>query len=221
MKFSWNATGLFGLMALLAADSIAAQQTGKTPAASSRAGQSSSVENSQSGILYGKDYAFTLSAPKGWKLDDAAGRAQGVVAVFYRHGESWSSGPAVMYANVAYKVKGQDDTFQKVVQYDLRQSRIHRPGIQVTAAAPLATGDGRKAVAYLFTHAPGAAKEKAVYIDTPKVVVMLVLTAKTDAAYDGAVADFTRLVRSFAFISSDVEIKTGAKSPSKKKLHKP
>jgi hypothetical protein len=77
----------------------------------------------QAGILYGRGYAYILSAPKGWVMDDETGRSEGLEAVFYRQGESWAAGAAVLYANVAPKVKGQDDTLAKIIQYDLDHSR--------------------------------------------------------------------------------------------------
>jgi hypothetical protein len=129
---------------------------------------------SQSGILYGPGFAYALSAPKGWVMDDATGRAQGVSAVFYRRGESWVNGEAVMYANVAAKVKGEDDTLDKVIRYDFEQTKQNNPDTKAKLSTPLETGDGRQAVVYSFSMTgTGAAREQIAYIDTPKVVIML------------------------------------------------
>jgi len=41
---------------------------------------------SRTGILYGEDHAFALTAPDGWVLDNTAGISQDIHAVFYRVG---------------------------------------------------------------------------------------------------------------------------------------
>jgi len=51
------------------------------------------------GIVYGSDYAFGLTAPKGWMLDNESGVSQGMHAVFYPKGGSWKGSTIVAYAS--------------------------------------------------------------------------------------------------------------------------
>ena len=62
------------------------------------------VENGY-GIVRGPGYAFTLKAPSGWVIDAASGVEQGLPAVFYPKGGTWSESPAVAYARARPKTK--------------------------------------------------------------------------------------------------------------------
>src|SRR5271154_2921019 len=80
-------------------------------------------DDMNSGLVYGKNHAFWVVAPKGWVLDNQAGVDQGLYAVFYPKGSSWKKSPVVMYANTTFKgVKGHE-TFQKVIEEDVAQYR--------------------------------------------------------------------------------------------------
>jgi hypothetical protein len=207
---------LSGLVSLAVGAHGAGKSPPKQPAKAQPARDPSSVLQSQSGILYGKEFAYALSAPPGWVMDDATGRAQGMSAVFYRRGESWDKGDAVMYANVAAKVKGQDDTLEKVIKYDIEQTKKNNPDTTAQRVQPLPTKDGRKAVTYAFSMAgTGASREKLAYIDTPKVVVMLALTGHSDTAYNQALPDFARLVNSFVFMTNNVQFGSIKNNPAK------
>ncbi len=53
------------------------------------------------GIVYGPKAAFSISAPKGWVLDNESGVNQGLPCVLYPKGESWADARTVMYAKIA------------------------------------------------------------------------------------------------------------------------
>src|SRR4030088_993829 len=71
--------------------------------------------DNNSGIIYGQDHVFVLTAPKGWVLDNKSGVSQGLQAVFYPEGSSWKSGTVVMYANAYHKRNATEETLEKVV----------------------------------------------------------------------------------------------------------
>jgi hypothetical protein len=52
-----------------------------------------------SGIIYGENHSYSLTAPDGWVLDNESGVNEGYFAVFYKKGESWAKGETVMYIN--------------------------------------------------------------------------------------------------------------------------
>ncbi len=58
-----------------------------------------SQEDMQTGIIYGKNFAYSLTSPEGWILDNKSGVKQGLYAVFYKKGLSWQNAETVMYAN--------------------------------------------------------------------------------------------------------------------------
>ena len=64
--------------------------------------------------MYDADYAFQMTAPKGWVLDNVAG-GQEVCAVFYPVGSSWKDSPVVFYVNTkqkSAKVQSAEDAMQ-------------------------------------------------------------------------------------------------------------
>jgi hypothetical protein len=201
-----------------ASASPAENQPSGSPGAEVPAESPLQVDEGHGGILYGPGYAFILSAPTGWVFDDQTGKAQGVTVVFYRQGESWTTGQAVMYANVAYKRKGQDNTIKKVIKYDIRRMKERRARMLSATRSSTRLADGRKAIVYGFAFEGAdedARREKVAYVDTPKVVVMLVLTARSEAVYRKAAPDFESLVRSFQFVGRKVQIKQTGREPAK------
>ena len=72
------------------------------------------VENGY-GIVRGPGYAFTLKAPSGWVIDAVSGVEQGLPAVFYPRGATWSESPAVAYARARPKTK-EVSTIDRMVQ---------------------------------------------------------------------------------------------------------
>jgi hypothetical protein len=191
---------------------VNAERAGKQPAAKTPnpppGRDMSAYEEGEGGILYGKGWAFLISAPKGWVMDEQATLMGGQANVaFYRRGQSWAKSPAVMYGNVIPKIKGEDDTLEKVVRGDVEQTKERDPKMKAAAGEPLTTVDGRKAVVYTFSGpGTGRSQEQVAYIDTPHFVIMLVLTARSEADYKGALPDFVRLVQSFGFFTGGVQI---------------
>lgn len=55
------------------------------------------AKEANSGLIFGKNHAFVLTAPTGWVLDNKSGVTQGLQAVFFPAGSSWKDGAAVMY----------------------------------------------------------------------------------------------------------------------------
>jgi hypothetical protein len=183
----------------------------------------SEYENGQGGILYGKGWAFVIAAPKGWLMEERGEMLGGQVnAAFYRRGQSWEKADAVMYVSVVPKIKGEDDTLDKVMRSDIAQTKAHDPKMKAEPQPWQETGDGRKAVVYTFTGPGiGRAAERVAYIDTPHSVIMLVLTAHGETAYTAATADYATLIRSFGFITGGVKVEyTGRASATGRAGHR-
>lgn len=162
-----------------------------------------------SGIIYGKNYAFTLTAPKGWVLDDTSGRSQGLQAVFYPEGSSWDKGAAVMYANVYLKRDSKEESLEKVIAGDVADYKKRSAKLKVTDAEPLPTRrdervkDKKAAVKY-FTGDENGNDEAVAYIAEGQVVVMLALTARTKKDFESSLPAFKELVGSYFFLGGRV-----------------
>lgn len=154
------------------------------------------------GIVYGTGHAFAIQAPEGWVLDNAAGKGQGLQAVFYREGSDWGSAKGVMYTNAAVKRKGQA-TLQELIDYDMGQFRQRAPKLKMTAREDLPTRSG-KAVVWQFEGDEHGNFEAVAYIDEKTAIVMLVLSARTRELFDQEYPSFEKLVGSYRFLTADV-----------------
>ncbi len=164
-----------------------------------------SKENSgemNSGILYGPNFSYLLSAPKGWILDNQSGVSQGLSAVFYPHGSSWSKGVTVMYTRVVKKNDGQ--TLSDIIKDDIDGFKIESPTLKVADAKTIDLGKGKTAITKYFSNDSHGNHEALAYIDEAKSVVLIVLTAKTKNDFDSSLGAFQGLVGSYSFLTDKV-----------------
>lgn len=157
------------------------------------------------GLVYGKGHSFWISAPNGWILDNSSGVNRGLYAVFYPKGLTWKNSTAVMYANTARKkadesledfIKGDTDNFKEKGS----------PNITIAKAEPIKTKDGKLAQVRLFTGDQWANSEAVAYIPENKVIVMIVLTSRTETDFKKSLGAFQALVGSYQFLAEDVRI---------------
>ena len=171
------------------------------------AGPTSAQAPDGSGIVYGSHYSFLIQAPPGWAIDNQAGRANGVDVVFYRAGESWEHGTAVMYVNTASPDSGHDADPLLIIAQDSARFVAAAPNVRIVGASPLQTYDHRSAYVRYFSGQPNGRYEAVAYVSEHTVTPMIVLSARTEAAFTAALPSFTQLVESYSYLSSDVHIK--------------
>ncbi len=162
--------------------------------------------NGGAGIVYGSHHAFTVEAPPGWVLDNQAGQPNGLVAVFYRTGESWEHGTAVMYVNTSSPDSGQDADPLRVIADDSAHFVSEAPGISIRTAPSLHTSDGRIAYVRYFAGLPNGRFEAVAYVAEKTLTPMIVLTSRTRAAFEAALPAFAQLVGSYWFMTTNVRI---------------
>ena len=169
-----------------------------------KAGQSTST--GESAILYGRNFSYAVSEPNGWVLDSQAGKSQDLSVVFYKRGQSWQNGDAVIYINLNSRRKGV--SLEREAKEDVAEFSKREPDLLIAPAQPLQTRDGRKALTYTFLHRDGKPPfEKTAYIQMPTITQTVVLTAKTRASYDAALPTFASIVGSLNFLTDKVTIK--------------
>ena len=168
-------------------------------------GQEATQDSSDynTGLVYGSDHAFFLTAPHGWVLDNSSGVPDGLYAVFYPRGGSWRESEAVMYANTSSKSTEGNETVDKVMAYDMQQFKTEHPGIEITDSETLLTKDGKKAFVRIFDYSQ---HEAVAYIDEETIVSMIVLSARTEEAFQSAFPAFKELVASYSFVAKEVNI---------------
>jgi hypothetical protein len=172
--------------------------------AATRSEQPSSPKEASSGLVYGKDHAFWVSAPKGWVLDNQSGAPQGLHAVFYRLGSSWSDATTVMYVNTGRLAKGE--SLQSFIAGDLARFRERSPNVKMTKESSISTSDKRTADVRRFSGDQWGNDEAVAYIQEDAIVVMIVLTARNRPDFEAARPSLSELVKSYRFMTKDVRI---------------
>ena len=166
-------------------------------------GSASAQENT--GILYGDGHTYSLSAPKGWVLDNASGVDQGLHAVFYPEGGSWDGSPVVMYTNVARLGIPDQGTLEEVIANDITSMREGAPLLKVEKLdAITTTAQERKAIVYRFSGDPNGNHEAVAYIGEVGIAVLIVMTARNKKLFQKNLKAFEELVKSYWWITTDV-----------------
>ncbi|HET7024698.1 MAG TPA: hypothetical protein VFI39_05795 [Gemmatimonadales bacterium] len=158
------------------------------------------------GIIYGAHHAFTIEAPPGWVIDNQAGISLGLHAVFYRTGESWQRGTAVMYVNTAPPDSGHEADPLRIFAQDSVRFVTETPTMRIVSRPSLQTHDHKVAYVWYFSGASNGRYEAVAYVAEKTTTPMIVLTSKTQTAFQRALPAFRQLVGSYSFLSSDVTL---------------
>jgi len=150
------------------------------------------------GLFYADSSSAWLAAPEGWLLDCKAGRDQGAIVVLYRKGESWKTGKAVMYANIARNDGAKRLTVSDAISGDSSSWSKNSSDVVVTVRPSLRTKGGDSAAVRGFSTAKFKDYEAVAYIPCESGVWLLVLTARSPSDFDAAYPDFAKLVASYA-----------------------
>jgi hypothetical protein len=158
------------------------------------------------GIIYGDKFAFSLTAPKGWILDNKSGVTQGLYAVFYRQGESWDKALTVMYANTASLEDKAHKTLDQLIKYDLDNFRSNYSDIKIIDGNNIVIKDKIIAkVKYLSGKSYGNYEAMA-YIDAGKTGIMIIMSSRSENGYKNSLTAFEDLVKSYFFMADKVVI---------------
>ena len=154
------------------------------------------------GILYGEHHAFSVSAPKGWVLDNQSGQSDGLQAVFYPTGGSWKESPVVMYAN-AYDLKDGTAVAQFIADDEQSfKSKHHKLKLQNYPSVQMNGGKTAKIKSFSY----GTTHDLVAYVDEGQTVVTLVLTARGEKEWKNGETAFKELLQSYHFLTHQVNI---------------
>lgn len=155
----------------------------------------------KTGIVYGKDHAFSVKAPDGWVLDNQSGVQQGIYAVFYPEGGSWEHSSTVMYVNTASKnVKG-NETIQSFITKDSLGfiQDYSDPEIKYLPTIWIEDKKEAKVLSFFYSNYDAVA-----YIDEPKIIAIIIMTSRDKKDFENNLLAFQELVSSYMFLTSDV-----------------
>jgi hypothetical protein len=155
------------------------------------------AQPSAGGIVYGPKGAFNISAPKGWKLDPTAGSEQGLPCVLYPEGATWDTAEPLMYAKIASTSYEDYEVFVKDAIEDMKKNR---PGFKMKRIASGKTADGLSYFINEYSPTDTYKRfERVAYVQLPKAVAYIVLSADEKPAYEkqkGALEEAVKSVRS-------------------------
>ena len=175
------------------------------------------------GVVYGADHAFSLTAPKGWMLDNESGVQQGIHAVFYPKGSTWKDSAIVAYARSrprTDKIATADDAAKFVLE-DFRANGS--PKYEAKRIKAIKTDAGQEVVIYHFTGDQWDNSEAVAYYVENKTINFVVFTSRNPKLFAESLASFDALAKTYIFMG-DHPIKDAKpeanKQPKKKKSTK-
>ena len=160
----------------------------------------------KTGIIYGANHAYSLTAPDGWVLDNKSGVNQGLFAVFYKQGESWDKAETIMYTNTASLEDNAHRTLEQLIKYDLDNFKKKYSDIQIVDAKEIVIKGKVVAIVKYLSGKSYRNFEAMAYINAPKTGIMIVMSSRTKKGYDDSLIAFESLVRSYLFMADKVII---------------
>lgn len=150
-------------------------------------------------ILSGPNFAYAVSAPKGWKVVDTTFAD----IVFYPAKYTYETTPVMIYARSAQKKELGVRNPLEMNAFDLKGMKEHWPKIQSRPSESLPIRKGSKVPVYSFSG--GQFLENVAYVDHPKTITVFVVSAESKESLASSVAAYRGLVGSYQWITDVVE----------------
>ena len=155
------------------------------------------------GIVHGDGGSFAFQTPDGWVIDWKSGADQGLPAVLYPQGGSWTDSPVVMYATLAKKK--DPSTLDAFITDEMTRLRESSGGLKVHEGKPIATlGEANSAQIRNLSGDKHGNFESVAYIEEKKAYVRIVLTSRDRALYEDSKDEFEQFVGSYKFLAENL-----------------
>jgi hypothetical protein len=148
-------------------------------------------EEGGGGIVYGSEIGALVSAPEGWIFDSKNGISQGLHAVMYPKGSTWSNSPAMMYVNIVVSI---DNSLEDFIAGDIEKFKKGAPKIAVEKGDPISIGGGLSAEVRLFSGDQWGNYECVAYAAKGKSVALYVLSSRKKEDFDKSLSAFRSMV---------------------------
>lgn len=168
-----------------------------------------SQDSTRTKLLYGYNNAYYLTSPAEWAIDNESGKEQGLTAVFYPKGSTWAEGETVMYTTFTNFDSTKKETVLDVIKGDSLEFKAHSPQLSIKKQKDIAIGKNKKAIVYAYSDEPNGNYENVAYIPEKKGVVMIIISSRNKNGCINHYRDFESLVRSYRFLTDNVNIKVG------------
>ncbi len=162
-------------------------------------------DNTQDGaILSGKDYAYIVATPDGWKMISVTFAD----AVFHPIVFPYKTTPVIIYVRSATKSELGITNIEQLNALDLAEMKKKSPKLISKKIGYLKTKDESEIPVYSFEG--GKFIEAVAYANQEKTITVFVLSAETRKAYDDSYKAFVDIVGSYFFITDIVSDDTKA-----------
>lgn len=147
------------------------------------------------GMLFGYDHAFRVSAADGWVLDNQSAAHRGLHMLFYPEGYNWGNSPVIVYGR---SVDRPDSGVEEHVQFTVEDFKAKgSPEHRASPLEPVTMHDGRIVPFYRFDGDQWGNVEAGAYFLEKGTLNYLVFNARTEADYRRYLNDFKVMVRSY------------------------
>lgn len=152
-----------------------------------------------SAIVDGPNYAFTISAPKGWKMTST----RELQAAFHPAGTKFEKSAVVMYVRSADKGALHVTSIAELNRLDLQGIQKDHPAAASERIGAVKTFLGVELPLYSFSG--GGYSELVAYAEEGKTITVFVASADRPEQIQTARAAFDELVASYVFLSAPVK----------------
>lgn len=151
----------------------------------------------QTGMLFGKDHAFYMTAPNGWVLDNKSGVNQGIHKVFIPQGFTLQNSPVFAYGRSA-ALDGSIRTIEDLVKSIVHQFKDDG-SINITARKEktIPLPGGKAAEVYFYSGDRWGNYEAVGYVLERKTINFLVFSSRGEKAFVDNIGKFYEILNSY------------------------
>jgi hypothetical protein len=149
------------------------------------------IPEGMSCIPYGSNWAFMMSAPRGWVGECHAEKSTGATVAYWPASGQWATSTSVMYVSV-YSKNGE--SLAQVIEHDSASFKERNPEGVIADGDPIKASDGELLTVKLTAGLKGGRFEAIAYADQPTAVLIIGLTSKTETDRDSAMGAFRELI---------------------------
>ncbi len=159
----------------------------------------------KTGLIYGPNHFYSLTAPDGWILDNVSGKRLGIQATFYPIKENWDN--AEVKAYTYFVTVPNDITLDRYIQDDIDAFKKEH-NAKATFVKDIKANDGNSFKVYYYTYpqADDTKHEYVAFVRCKTGVINITCTSYNKKALKEADDKFDSLVKSYLWMGDNVKI---------------
>ena len=158
---------------------------------------SAEITEQGTGMLYGADHAFFITAAKGWVLDNESGVKQGIYMIFYPVGYTWANSPVIAYGRKVTKdaeIRSVKDLIESTVKMFHEKGS---PNYRTTKETSVTLPNGKNVPVYYYAGDQWGNFEAAAYFEEKNTINFLVFNSREKSDFNKYLPGFEQMVRSY------------------------